>query len=386
MTKRDRGIFIGLAVLLVVLSILSEAAGRNAASDFRPSSYLSSPGGTAALFLAMEELGIEPARRLTPYVEADPLSGPLALLSPSEAPTPAELHALAEWVRAGGTLLYAARPEDPTLDTLGLRLKEIAPDSLSALQRQRWAGASAHPVPHLLTQEMRATHGFRFALEHPESTTVEPLLKTDDGEIVAMQVRIGSGRVVVLGDAATLTNRAVEGSGVAPIFARAAAAGGGRVVFDEYHHGFRSGGSATRATLRFLRDTRPGHMLAQLAVTALGLLLLAGARFGSPLPPPTARRRDPLEHVGALAEAYRRAGARRTGRRLLLRGLQRRLGRRTPAETDDPQTIEALRRNLLPERRDSAAALEREWAKGEQADLVALTRHMDQILLETRRG
>ena len=384
MSRRDRIVFVGLGVLLVVLSLLSNTSARRDARDLRTSSYLSSPGGTAALFLAMEELGLEPERRLTAYVDGDSLRGPLALLAPSEPPSPAELHALADWVRAGGTLLYAARPDDPTLDTLGVTLDWIGPDSLSPAQRRRWPGMDALPEAHPLTEGLRATGGFRYALSLPDGARVEPLL-AGDGAVVAAQLRFGRGRVVAFSDARPLLNRTVAEGDAAALFARAAALNGDRVYFDEYHHGFREGGNAAVATLRYLARTPLGNAFAQLAVAALGLLLLLGTRFGSALPPPPVRRRDPLEHVSALAEAYRRAGARRTARRLLLHGLLRRLGRHAAPGAEQDEVFETLRRATPPGAHGSVDALAAEWAKGDHASLVTLARHMDRIVMETRK-
>ena len=48
MSRRDQLLFIALAVLLVVLSILSTATAGSDAGDLRPSSYLFSDGGLVA--------------------------------------------------------------------------------------------------------------------------------------------------------------------------------------------------------------------------------------------------------------------------------------------------------------------------------------------------
>jgi len=156
------------------------------------------------------------------------------------------------------------------------------------------------------------------------------------------------------------------------------------VYFDEYHHGYRGGGSAVAGTLRFLRDRPWGHAALQWFAAALGLLLLAGRRFGAPVPPAPARRRSPLEHVEALAGAYRQGGARRTARRLLLAGLARRMGRRPPREGDgERETLEKL--TSFAAAGPAAAALRDEWKKGDAADLVALSRDVDRLLEEAKR-
>jgi hypothetical protein len=305
------------------------------------------------------------------------------LLAPSEPPTPAELHALAQWVRGGGTLFYAAAPGDATLDTLGLRLRTGAP------RRTGWPGETAVALPHPLTRGVSGVSGVRFSFL-PSSPLLraagaQRLLTLGAGRVAGVRAPLGAGWVVALSDAAPLGNAAVRSSGAAPIFARAVA-GGGRVVFDEYHQGYRTGGSAMGALLDFLRHTAPGHVALQLAAAALGLLLLAGRRFGAPLPPAPVRRRDPLEHVTALGEAYRQAGARRTARRLLLHGLLRRLGLASARDGEEEAALEALCRFAPAERRESAAALREEWRRGDRADLVTLSRRVDRLITEIGRG
>lgn len=384
MSRRDRLLIVALLVVLAGLALVTESSRRQEIRDMRPSSYLTSPGGTAALYLALEELGIEPERRLTPYVD-DSLHGPLALLAPSEPPTPAELHALAEWIRQGGTLLYAARWRDPTLDTLGIRLEETSLLRSSVLGAAAEDELAGRPHPHPFTAGLLEVGGFRQTFSDSVDALVTPLLSTDEGELLAVEIALGSGRVVAFSDARPLTNRRIGESGAAVLFARAAATAGDAVTFDEYHHGFRPDGSAVAATLRFLRDDPAGHLALQLGAAAIGLLLLAGARFGAPLPPAPVRRRDPLEHVDALAEAYRQAGAREMPRRLLLAGTLRHLGMRAvPGEEET--AIDHLKTSLPPEHRDAADELEAEWRRGGEADLVALANALDRVRKEGKRG
>jgi hypothetical protein len=384
MGSRDRKLLIGLAVLLVVLALAADAFRDDDAGDPRPSSFLTSPGGTAALYLTLEELGFEARRRVTPLVGAEPLMGPLVLLAPTESPTPAELGALVAWVRAGGTVIWAARLDDTTADSLGVRLVTVAGDSIGATPAGGWPRHTGHPVEHPLTAGMAAVGGFRFALAPREGVAVEPLLRTSGGRTVAMVIPMGRGRVIALADVEPLRNRTVAASRAAPLLVRAVASVDGKsVVFDEYHHGFRAGGSAVLATLRFLAGDRRGYLLLQLGLAALGLLLLGGARFGSPRPDARARRRDPLEHVDALAEAYRRSRARPAARRLLMAGLLRRLGSAgQPHPGDEMGTV---RRGTPAGAAAQLATLEKEWSHGSRGDLVALARAMDATLREATR-
>ncbi|MDQ3522385.1 MAG: DUF4350 domain-containing protein [Gemmatimonadota bacterium] len=385
-SRRDT-VLAGIVIVLVIGLALLDPGSQRGGADPRPTTFRNGPHGTRALYLALEQLKIPVERRLSAYVDADSLAGPLVLLAPSESPTPAELRALARWIEGGGTLFYAARSGDATLDTLGLSLQDLASDSVRAWDRAYWGGVAAGPRSHPWTEGVRGVPGIRFAFADSSRAlrtgSATPLLVAPGGQIVAAEIPLGRGRVIAWSDPAPLANAALrEDSDAALLFARAAAEVGGTVRFDEYHHGYRGDGSVVAATLRFLRDTRPGHAVLQLAAAGLGLLLLLGRRFGSPMAPAPVRRRSPLEHVEALAGAYRQAGARRTARRLVIAGLARRLRRPPPAEGAEAEFLEQLAARL-PAGQDTAQALRAEWVQGTQGELTELARLADRLITQT---
>lgn len=390
-SRRERGVVILLLLVFVILAILAAPDDDQNTFDLRPSSFRGSPHGARALYLTLRELDVPAARRLAPYVDADSLAGPLVLLAPTQPPTPAELSALARWIEAGGTLIYVARDGDATLDTLGLALRPLAPDTLDEPGTDREAGRSATPRPHRWTAEIGRVRGFRRGFADSsrvlESGRATPLLVTERGEVVALTFRRGRGTIIAWSDPQPLSNQALRTSGAALLFARTAAEAtqrGDTLRFDEYHHGYRPGGGPVAATLGFLWNSAAGHAAIQLAVAGLGLLLLLGRRLGSPRPPPPARRRSPIEHVEALAGAYRLAGARRTARRLILAGLARRLGRPPPPEGGEREFLTRLA-TRLPAGHESARALLAEWDRGDHADLATLTRYTDQLITERKQ-
>jgi hypothetical protein len=135
----------------------------------------------------------------------------------------------------------------------------------------------------------------------------------------------------------------------------------------------------------FLRRTGLGHAVLQCALAALGLLLLLGRRFGAPVPPPPAERRSPLEHVEALAGAYRQSGARATARRLLVAGMARRMGRKAARDAAAQDEMVSGLAQRMPVAQDAARELGEEWNKGDGADLVALSGKVDRLLQEAKR-
>ncbi|HEX7091756.1 MAG TPA: DUF4350 domain-containing protein, partial [Longimicrobiales bacterium] len=378
-----------------VMAVLAQFAAPDeqpSAFDPRPSTFHNSPNGARALYLTLEALDIPVARRLAALDAADSIVGPLALLAPLIPPEPAELEALDRWIRGGGTLLYVASPGDPTLDALGLRLTlSGVDDTVNAAARTGPPSTATPTGPHRWTEGAGPVRGFRWVF-HDSSTVLNQgrartLLRTDRGDAVVLTWRHGEGTVIAWSDPAPLTNRALRESGAALIFARAAAeftAPERPLRFDEYHQGYRGAGNAATATLHFLRTAPAGHAALQLAVVGALLLLAAGWRFGAPIAPAPGHRRSPLEHVDALAELYRQAGARATARRLLLAQLARRLGRPAPRAADGAERLFAGLAGLRVGH-DHVAAIRAEWQRGDRADLVALAREIDRLMNEVKR-
>ena len=385
-SRRDVAFLALLIVLVLAMAALTGKRSRGGAADPRPSTYLASPLGARALREVLTELRIPTARRLQAFVDEDSLAGPLVILSPSLPPSPGEAHALVRWVRRGGTVIYAARRDDDTADSLGLELTSLAGDTARSKER-RYGGATASAEAGPLTEGVGTVDGFRRGFGHASPALRRAaVLASARGVPVVIDYPLGRGRVIAWADALPLVNTRLKTSRAAVLFARTAsdAARGRTLWFDEYHHGFKTGGSVVGGTTRFLLHQPAGHAALQVAAALLGLLLLLGRRFGRPLPLPPARRRSPLEHVEALAGAYRQAGARDTARRLLLAGMARRLGRRVPP-TGRAEGEMLQRLSAHPTAGAAARALEAEWKKGRGADLVALSRDVDRYLDEVSR-
>jgi hypothetical protein len=111
-----------------------------------------------------------------------------------------------------------------------------------------------------------------------------------------------------------------------------------RLVFDEYHQGFGTHPGTLRAIVVYLSRAASGHVLLQGLLAGLVLLLALGPRALPVHDEERVERRSPLEHVGALAQAYARVGATRTATARLVRGVRRRVERhggcRSAVESD----------------------------------------------------
>jgi hypothetical protein len=386
--RRDTGLVVLLLFAILLLAALAGiTANPDDRADPRASTWVRSGSGAAALYWTLQDMGVTARRRTAPFLDADSLRGVVAVIAPSTPLSDEEAGAAVEFVRRGGTLVYVPGPyemDGPMLDTLGVRaawIRGVTP----------WSGETrqALPRPHRWTGDLDGVTGFQRVLDDTAGVLgrADTLLVLQ-GQPVAATWTLGQGRMVLFADPGPLRNGALKGSGAATFFARMAAdeARGDTLWFDEYHHGFDGGGDGmVTGMVRHAWRALPRGMLVQLAL-AVGLLLwAAGRRFGAPLQPVPVRRRSPLEHVEALAGAYRQAGARRTARRLLLAGLARRLGRRAPP--DDAAAGEMLGRMARhsPVAQDAAAQLERDFKRGADADLVSLARGVDRYLDEVRR-
>jgi hypothetical protein len=204
------------------------------------------------------------------------------------------------------------------------------PDGETHILAVRWRGAA--PAGFTSLAKVRVAAG----------------VSANDGS-AAVGFPLGRGRVAVIADPDLLRNDVVRvcrwGADVAAVrvleYVSADGPGGrrDRLVFDEYHQGFGDQPGTMRGIFRYLGRTASGHLVLQLAGAGLVLLLAVGPRLLTPRPTERIERRSPLEHVDALARAYRMVGASRTATSRLLHGVRRRvehaLGLRAAASGDD---------------------------------------------------
>ena len=392
---------VAIALLSGIAAYLARPEG-DAARDVRRSSFRTTPDGVAALARGIGRLGRPTAPRITPLADAGPVPGALLLLSPQVVPSPAEVHALLERVRAGGTLVYApllfptvygTLQVTPLMDSLGVAFRMSQEGDLGD---PAWAahplaeGLSPPPPPRRVLRRITERNlveraaAERREIRRPDAASeraippMENLLTAGSSEgtrwIVAGLITLGEGHVLVLSDAEPLSNGRVADDPRATLVIRALlahTAPADTVFFDEFHQGVRGYDSSAQRWAGFLFGTPRGRTLFHVLAAALLALVCAGLRFGSPMAPvaPHDReRRSPLEHVSALGDLYEKAGAARTATLLLLARLAR--GTRRPPPRDLTEA-EALVRELEA-RRGAHPSLAR-IRRGLRADPVDLT-------------
>jgi hypothetical protein len=373
---------IAIVVIIVALLTPEQIAGRS--GDARLTSRSTEPQGAAALLELSERLGWRASERTVDSVPLGDTTAVHLVLDPAIPPSGLETHEILDRVRRGAGLLYVVGG-GALSDSLGVSLRQNRGSVIGAATQLRIGSSGRLVVAPSDTcdedDESFVTGGLPFwpdgnthilALNWqgrvPDGATTLASVELDDKYSLTAPAVIGfplgRGRVVVAADPDLLRNDVLRvcswGADVAAVrtleYLSAGAPGGGRrdrLVFDEYHQGFGDQPGTMRGIVRYLGGTASGHLLLQLAGAGLVLLLAVGPRLLPPRAPERIERRSPLEHVDALARAYRTVGATKTATARLLHGVRRRvehaLGARGGNTTDESFLTWALQR--APERK-----------------------------------
>ncbi len=211
----------------------------------------------------------------------------------------------------------------------------------------------------------------------------------DNAGPLALEIPVGRGRLIAVADGALLSNSQLPRSENAVFLANLLAhygQPGGRVLFDEYHHGDVSGadGSVWEDLGRPLQLA-----LIQLCFAALGLIALLAVRFGPPVPLVRSVARSSADYVSSLASLYRRAGASQTALETLYRQFLRdicgRLALPPDVDLERLAAVAARRGQIDKERLRRLLAtceLRLDAGKVSESDLLDLTRQMESIRKE----
>lgn len=402
---RNQPLFRVVVVLFAALlaGFLFRPEGQRSITVLR-SFFRTTPDGVAALARGIERLGREAEPRITPLVDADAVRGTVVLLRPRLPPTPREINALLDHVRAGGVFVYAPpyltgrrwTEQTPLMDSLGIwfRFRPVTEEvQEETLLEPRWR---AHALTEDLPSPRAPRHGFRAfgfsdgdeANDSAKVAALNPLLTATDSDdeewMAAAELALGVGRIVVFSDAEPLSNDEAATDPLAALAVRAALAYTAEtdtVFFAEYHQGIRGHRTPAEVVRGFFLGSPGGRVLLHLVILSFVMLACRGLRFGAPTPavaPPDRERRSPLEHVSALGDLYRKAGAARTAALLLLARLARAIRLPPPRDTAEADTL--LRRLDGEESTDTPLALARKGLHADPPDLTALAAGIDEFL------
>ncbi len=377
--RRDLLILAGLFAALALFIALGPGRAASVPGS-GASSHASGPRGALALYRWIEALGYD-VRRLQ-YAERfapDPEAAVLIVLGPSERYTGDEAAAVAEWVERGGVLILADdRPGQlggaaPLFRAFDIELfvppENPLPEPAPVLQ-PAFSAPPARAVVASAPTVLRTTRA-----------DAVPLAGANAAPLV-LGLPYGNGYVFASAALHPFTNGGLdEGDNAAMVLNMLRRAPqGGRIVFDEYHHGFIS-----QPSLRALLLGTPwGWAILYTALMLAAYLAFTGRRFGRPVPlQAETARRSSAEYLESMAGLLRRAGRREALQAHYRATFKRRLARASglSPHLDDAAFLEALAA-IAPERAERARALLTAMAAPAASDaaLLRLVAEADQIV------
>ena len=261
-----------LIVALCVLAVIAISSAIPPNDQQDPSSRSAGSLGTLALYTWFSNLGLDVGRITTTFT----LTGDdiVFCYDPTVSLSTSDVTTLMTFLRGGGDLI---------LVVTAASLDNAAP-LLSALDVNPSAsvggGVAAVAQPFDSTDRVH-TVTMSSGLTFSDAAPLVPML-VEQHQVVAGLVRVGSGgRAYVLGDTEPLSNDGLR-RGDSSFFALSLLqrARGGRIRFDEYHHG--EGAGASGAAVIF--DGPVGLAMLMLGLVVLLAIAVNGRRLGKPAP------------------------------------------------------------------------------------------------------
>jgi hypothetical protein len=303
-------------------------------ADSRRSTFLAGPSGARGFAEGLERLGVRVETYRRPVATLDSVAGLrtlTAFVGPTQYLDAREGRGLAGLRR---DLLLAGPGASAAIRCLGWDVRPRVRDSLPVTpppgaEARRFPAADAVLMPRASSEVVdtsEAEDGAPVTCTAPAVRTVDTLLRTTGGRVVALRAVLDDGRTMTLvADDALFTNRALRETAAGPFALGLVVPRYDRVIMDEYHHGFNASRTLGGATLDWTLRSPWGWGILQLVAVGVLALLTAGVRFGPIRAGVERRRRSPLEHVRALATALAAARGHDVAVGLIVQGLRRRL-------------------------------------------------------------
>jgi hypothetical protein len=304
--RRDILIIIGLFAALILFIALGPGRQPQASDPAQATTHSSAPEGALALYNWTRDLGYDSRRLEYRAFALEERDAALIILNPQEPINRAQSRAVLDWVAQGGTLIFAD-DQSAIFGASNALLDDLQFDT--GVYSTTQLIAQAAPAQPALDQPPTGTAQVqtgRVLLPHRNDYVT--LVGVPDAPLVA-GIKHGAGYIYLSATTYPFTNAGLRDPANAALalnMLRRAPAGG-RVQFDEYHHGFFTPPSTTRILLG-----SPWGWAAAYAVLAIALyLILGGRRFGRPIPlQEELTRRSSAEYVESMADLFQRGGKR----------------------------------------------------------------------------
>lgn len=294
----------GLFAALVALNFLffvDRSADEESEGSANRSSYRATPYGTLAYYTLLKESGYSVSRLEKPFTELrahEPDTLVMIALPETLNPSKQELDSLERWVESGGIAIIIDREIDVTIGDA-----EINTESTVSILSAR----PIQPTPYTRGVDRLSLSVFATRVEISGKAATYHI--GDGKAAVLADARVGKGRLVLLTDPYVVANNGLpEADNVVAALNLFADQPGGKIAFDEYHHGY-GGSTAGSGLMAYFRGTPVPWMLAQAALIAAVVVYSYGRRFARPIPLRQERRTTNLEFVSSMANITRLARA-----------------------------------------------------------------------------
>ena len=383
--RRDILIIVGLFVALILFIVLGPGRQEPPSDPPRATTHSSAPEGALALYNWARAIGYD-ARRLE-YREfaLDEQDAALLIVNPDQPISRTQSRVVLDWVEEGGTLILADEggaffgPQNALLDEL--RFDTAVYSATRTIEQAAPAQPALDQPP---TGAARLQTGRVLV---PRRDDYVKLMGPPDAVVVA-GVKLGAGYAYVSSAAYPFTNdglRDAENAALVLNMLRRVPAGG-RVQFDEYHHGYFTPPSTTSVLLGNPWGWGAAYATAVIAI----YLALSGRRFGRPVPlREEIARRSSAEYVESMADLFQRGGKRDYILRHYYESFKRRVARRDGVNPrlDDAEFVRDLARARPVNEPELLALLARLRAdRPSEADLVRAVAEADQLAEELARS
>ena len=369
------GVFLIVSVLLASLSSRQSSDPRLR----RPSTFFTDPSGARALFLVMEQLLPDVAQWRRPLSLLPPPETPeapttLIVAGPARPLSAAETEHLERWLGAGGQLVLLSADGWPIQQRLASNFQESSaarndtePNETATFLWRHAASLRSTPAGQFSTGRAsgpsvpsgEVTLAWRRSFAHTGGATV---IATASNAAMAVEIPVGQGRIVAIADPAMASNGALRRSDNAVwLVSLGAGWGNGKILFDEYHHGFGQKRGTAELTRAFLM-TPWGWGVLQIALAGFLYIFAYRRRFGRIRESPAPDRASPLELLDARAGVLQAAAAQGLAADLIVQHLCQNLTR-TRSKTVDTANLSHELANLAQSSSAPATALQALFAK-----------------------
>jgi len=364
---KGRGwIALGAMALLVFVLVLLRGSGNQGQSPDHASTS-DAADGTSALRAYADALG-HPSGSVEGDFTLPSSSGLLFVFTPTSGFSAADVQQLNGWMQSGGVLVYAAEDGDPQLDT-----------QFGLLRSTTAVSAKAHAAAPIMGGVGSVSGADNARPLRPTASQV-PLLRNDAGDVLGVRQDVGHGQLIALTDPLILCNgnlgKPDNGRFAADLMAMTPT--GGRVWFDEFHHGAAATGSPETAWM----TTPWGIALLAVVLIAFVGLALRGRAFGPRISLRAREDRSSAEYAVAVGSLLHRTGARRVTLEALLSATRRAVAQRIGLGGDvSSDRLNATIAQRAPAAAEDLARAERdlEGASASEVEVLKMARRLHDL-------